>query len=141
MFFEIFNHIYFDNEMNIISCLDDEYVRAEMTAEEILEIIPEIKKIKESKNFYEIQSVINDFIYDLPVSQETVEQWEKTVSTILKNFLLHTRMRHSDWKKCAIIFVKFVIVNTFQRTCCPIFVTAVHSAIIISNRWQNAFVN
>lgn len=88
MFFEIFNHIYFDNEMNIISCLDDEYVRAEMTAEEILEIIPEIKKIKESKNFSEIQSVINDFIYDLPVSQETVEQWEKTGLNDLEKFFI-----------------------------------------------------
>ena len=35
MFFEIFNHIVFDNEMDVISCLDDEYIRAEMTAEEV----------------------------------------------------------------------------------------------------------
>lgn len=88
MFFEIFNHIVFDNEMDVISCLDDEYIRAEMTAEEILEIVPEIKKIMESKDFFEIQAMTNDFIYELPISQETVEEWEKNGLSDLEKFFI-----------------------------------------------------
>ena len=88
MYFVVFIHIVLDNEMNVISCLSDEYVCIAMTVEEICEIVPEIKKIMDSNNFFEIQEATDGFIYDLPISQETIEEWEKIGLNDLEKFFV-----------------------------------------------------
>ena len=77
MNFEVFNRIIFDNQMCIASCLSDSYVCAALTVREILEIVPEIKKIMDSDNLSEISLDAYEFICDLPISQETFEKWEE----------------------------------------------------------------
>jgi hypothetical protein len=77
MKFEVFNRIIFDNEMNIVSCLSDAYVCAALTVREILEIVPLVKEIMDSNNLSDISFDIYEFIYDLPISQETLEEWEE----------------------------------------------------------------
>jgi hypothetical protein len=42
----------------------------------------------ESKDFFEIQAMTNDFIYELPISQETVEEWEKNGLSDLEKFFI-----------------------------------------------------
>ena len=77
MNYEVFNRIVFDNEMNIVSCLSDAYVCAAMTVREILEIVPAVKEIMDSDNLSDISIDIYEFIFDLPISQETFEEWEE----------------------------------------------------------------
>ena len=76
MLYEVFSRIIYDNKMDAISCLSDTYVSAAMTANEILEIVPEIKKIMCSNHMSELTSDVYDFIYDLPVPEEILETWE-----------------------------------------------------------------
>ena len=54
MYFDVFHTIGFDNENDLLLCVDDEYVRAAMTLDEIAKIVPRVKKIKEAKNFDEV---------------------------------------------------------------------------------------
>lgn len=76
MNYEVFNRIVFDNEMNIVSCLSDAYVCAAMTVREILEIVPSIKEIMDSNNLSDISIDIYEFVCDLPISEETFDEWE-----------------------------------------------------------------
>ena len=88
MYLEALNRIVFDNEMNVISCLSDEYVCAAMTVEDILEIVPNIKKIMEAKCLSEIEAVTNDLIYELPLNEESIEKWEKCGLNEVERFLI-----------------------------------------------------
>lgn len=77
MNFEVFNRIIFDNQMCIASCLSDSYVCAALTVREILEIVPSVKEIMDSDNLSDISIDIYEFIFDLPISEETFEKWEE----------------------------------------------------------------
>ena len=88
MYLEALNHIVFDNEMDIVSCLSDEYVCSVMTAEEILEIVPNIKKIMDAKCLSEIEAATHDLIYELPLDEESIEKWEKYRLNGVERFLI-----------------------------------------------------
>ena len=77
MLYEVFNRIVYDNKLDVISCLSDTYICAAMTANEILEIVPEIKKIMNSNNMSELSIDVYDFIYNLPLPEKTLETWEE----------------------------------------------------------------
>ena len=77
MLYEVFNRIVYDNQLDVISCLSDPYISAALTANEILEIVPEIQKIMNSNNMSELSIDVYDFIYDLPLPEETLETWEE----------------------------------------------------------------
>ena len=77
MYFSVFNTIVFDNEIDLMSCIEDDYVRAAMTIDEIAKIIPRVKKIMETTTFEEILVESDYLIDDLPISTETQERWEK----------------------------------------------------------------
>ena len=77
MYFDVFNTIVFDNENDLNSCLEDDYVRAAMTLDEIAKIVPQVKKIMEAKNFDEILVESEYLIDDLPLPVGDLERWEK----------------------------------------------------------------
>ena len=77
MYFDIFNTIVFDNENDLLMCIDDEYVRAAMTLDEIAKIIPRVKKIMDAKTFDEILIESDYLIDDLPLQEGDFERWEK----------------------------------------------------------------
>ena len=76
MYFDVFNTIVFDNESDLLLCVDDEYVRAAMTLDEIAKIVPRVKKIMDAKNFDEILIESDYLIDDLPLQQGDLERWE-----------------------------------------------------------------
>ena len=76
MYFDIFNTIVFDNESDLLLCVDDEYVRAAMTLNEIAKIVPRAQKIMESKNFDEVLVASDYLIDDLPLQEGDLERWE-----------------------------------------------------------------
>lgn len=122
MYLEVFYHIFFDNEMNVISCLSDEYVCAAMTVEEIVEIVPDIKKIMDSKSFSEIQSITNDFIYELPVSQEMIEEWEKNGIDSFHKFEIalsysSVRLEQMRYHVCQICDAEYFSKDTLAEIC------------------------
>lgn len=77
MYFSVFNTIVFDNEIDLMSCIEDDYVRAAMTIDEIVAIVPAVKNIMEAKNFEEILVASDYLIDDLPLPVGTLERWEK----------------------------------------------------------------
>ena len=69
MYFDIFNMIVFDNESDLLLCIDDDYVRAAMTLDEIAKIVPRVKKIMDAKTFDEILIESDYLIDDLPLQE------------------------------------------------------------------------
>lgn len=78
MYFEVFNSMFFDDEMNLLSCLENDYARAAMTFEEMTKIVPKVKKIMECESLDEILTVTDYFIDDLPLPIEVQERWLKS---------------------------------------------------------------
>ena len=77
MYFDVFNTIVFDNENDLLLCVDDKYVRAAMTLDELIEIVPAVKTIMEAKSFEEILLASDYLIDDLPLPVGMLERWEK----------------------------------------------------------------
>jgi hypothetical protein len=77
MYFSVFNTIVFDNEIDLMSCIEDDYVRAAMTIDEIAKIIPRVKKIMDATTFEEILSASDYLMDDLPLPEGDLERWEK----------------------------------------------------------------
>ena len=77
MYFSVFNTIVFDNEIDLMSCIEDDYVRAAMTIDEIAKIIPRVKKIMDATTFEEILSASDYLIDDLSLPERDLERWEK----------------------------------------------------------------
>ena len=78
MYFDVFNSIIFDDEMNLISCVDNDYARAAMTLDELVAIVPAVKTIMEAKTFEEILVASDYLIDDLPLPIGTLERGEKS---------------------------------------------------------------
>ena len=125
MKFEVFNRIIFDNQMCIASCLSDSYVCAALTVREILEIVPEIKKIMDSDNLSEISLDAYEFICDLPISQETFEKWEENglnkhekffVALAYSSAMLED-MRYHVCKMCDDEYFSTDVMSDFCDTC------------------------
>ena len=122
MYFEVFNHIVFDNEMKITLCLSDEYVCAAMTVEEILEIVPEIKSIMDSRILSEISNDIYEFICDLPISEEILEKWEDSGLNKTERFfvaLAYSSVKLEDMRYhiCQICESEYFSTDTISKVC------------------------
>ena len=76
MYFDVFNTIVFDNENDLMLCVDDEYVRAAMTLDELTKIVPRVQKIMDAKTFDEILVECDYLIDDLPLPIGDLERWE-----------------------------------------------------------------
>ena len=76
MYFDVFNTIVFDNENDLMLCIDDDYVRASMTLNELAKIVPRVNKIMDAKNFDEVLIESDYLIDDLPLQQGDLERWE-----------------------------------------------------------------
>ena len=77
MYFDVFNTIVFDDEMNLISCVDNDYARAALTIDEMAVIIPSIRKIINAKTFDEVLVESEYLIDDLPLQTGDFDRWEK----------------------------------------------------------------
>lgn len=77
MYFDVFNSIVFDDEMNLISCVDNDYARAALTVDEMAVIVPSVRKIMNAENYDEVLIESEYLIDDLPLPIGTFERWEK----------------------------------------------------------------
>lgn len=108
MYFDVFNSIVFDNENDLNSCLEDDYVRAAMTLDEIAKIVPQVKKIMNAQTFDEILIASDYLVDDLPLPTQDLERWERNGITDFERYcvaFLYATMkmeydRYRICKKC-----------------------------------------
>ena len=125
MNFEVFNRIIFDNQMCIASCLSDSYVCAALTVREILEIVPSVKEIMDSNNLSDISFDIYEFVYDLPISAETFDEWETNGLNKHEKFFVALAyssakledMRYHVCKMCDAEYFSTDVMSDFCDTC------------------------
>ena len=95
MFPAIFNSIIFDENMNLSSCINNEFISAVLTANELTVIVPLIKSLVGCDSINEILLTAgysaSTLIFDLKISQSTIDEW-------------HNR-RLSDYEKHSLIFM------------------------------------
>ena len=122
MYFDVFNTIVFDNENDLLLCVDDEYVRAAMTLDEIAKIVPRVKKIKEAKNFDEVLVESDYLIDDLPLSIGTLERWEKSGLDDFERYcvaFLYAAMKLEElrYRTCQVCGATYFSNDDFSETC------------------------
>ena len=95
MFPAIFNSIIFDENMDLASCINNEFISAALTPSELTVIVPLIKSLMCHDSIDEIlltaEYSASTLIFDLKISQSTIDEW-------------HNR-RLSDYEKRSLIFM------------------------------------
>ena len=81
MFPMIFNSIIFDENMDLASCINNEFISAALTAGELTVIVPLIRDLVECDCIDEILLTAgytqSTLISDLKISLKTIEEWER----------------------------------------------------------------
>ena len=81
MFPSIFNSIIFDENMDLASCINNEFISAALTAQELTVIVPLIKSLVGCDSISEILMTAgytaSTLISDLKISHKTIEKWEE----------------------------------------------------------------
>ena len=112
MFLNIFNCIVFDEEMNLASCLRNEYILAAITAREMSVLVPMIHDFMNCETLADIlivgdlttESLMDEFHID----EKTIEKWltegisdfEKYALTFLFSSAQLETMRHHTCQVC-----------------------------------------
>lgn len=82
MFPSIFNSIIFDENMDLTACINNEFISAALTAQELTVIVPLIKSLVRCDSIDEILTTVgytaSTLTADLKISQRTIEHWQKT---------------------------------------------------------------
>ena len=81
MFPSIFNAIILDENMDLSSCINNEFISAALTAGELTVIVPLIRDLVECDCIDEILLTVgysaSTLITDLKISQKTIEKWQE----------------------------------------------------------------
>ena len=81
MFPAIFNSIIFDENMDLSSCINNEFISAALTAQELTVIVPLIKSLVSCDSVDEILMIAgytaSTLMSDLKISLKTIEEWER----------------------------------------------------------------
>ena len=81
MFPAIFNTIIFDENMDLTSCINNEFISAAVTAGELTVIVPLIKSLVECDGVDEILLTVgytaSTLMSDLKISPRTIEKWQE----------------------------------------------------------------
>lgn len=81
MFPSIFNSIIFDENMDLTACINNEFISAALTAQELTVIVPLIKSLVGCDSISEILMTAgytaSTLMSDLKISLKTIEEWER----------------------------------------------------------------
>jgi hypothetical protein len=111
MFPAIFNSIIFDENMDLASCINNEFISAALTANELTVIVPLIKSFVMCDSVEEILLTVgynaSTLMADLKISPRTIEKWqEKGFSEYEKYSLIFMltahELFHLRYKTCQI---------------------------------------
>ena len=122
MYFNVFNTIIFDDELDLLACLDDEHVNSAMTLDEIIDIVPAVKTIMEAKTFEETLIASDYLIDDLPLPVVTLERWEKSGLDEFEKYcvsFLYAAMQLEDkrYRVCKICGKAYFSTDEFSEVC------------------------
>ena len=80
MFPKVFNSIIFDENMDLASCINNGFISAALTANELTIIVPQIKSLVDCDSIDEILMTAgyteSTLISDLSISHKTIEKWK-----------------------------------------------------------------
>ena len=81
MFPAIFNTIIFDENLDLASCINNEFISAALTASELTVIVPLIRSLVECDSIDQVLLVAgytaSTLMSDLKISQKTIEVWQE----------------------------------------------------------------
>ena len=81
MFPVIFNSIIFDENLDLASCINNEFISAALTAGELTVIVPLIRSLVECDSIDQVLLVAgytaSTLMSDLKISQKTIEVWQE----------------------------------------------------------------
>ena len=81
MFPAIFNTIIFDENLDLASCINNEFISAALTAGELTVIVPLIRSLVECDSIDQVLLVAgytaSTLMSDLKISQKTIEVWQE----------------------------------------------------------------
>ena len=81
MFPAIFNTIIFDENLDLSSCINNEFISAALTAGELTVIVPLIKSLVDCDSIDEILTTAgytaSTLMSDLKISHRTIEHWQE----------------------------------------------------------------
>ena len=81
MFPSIFNSIIFDENMDLTACINNEFISAALTAQEVTVIVPLIKSLVSCDSIDEILMTVgytmSTLMSDLKISHRTIEHWQE----------------------------------------------------------------
>ena len=81
MFPAIFNTIIFDENLELASCINNEFISAALTAGELTVIVPLIKSLVDCDSIDEILTTVgytaSTLMSDLKISHRTLEHWQE----------------------------------------------------------------
>ena len=122
MYFDVFNTMIFDNENDLMSCIEDDYIRAAMTLDEIAKIVPRAQKIMDAQTFDEILVESDYLIDDLPLPVGDLERWEKHGLTDFEKYCVAflyaaMQMEHDRYRICRKCGRAYFSTNEFSEYC------------------------
>ena len=111
MFPVIFNCIIFDENMDLSSCINNEFISAALTAGELTVIVPLIKSLISCDSIDEILMTVgytmSTLMLDLKISHRTIEHWQEKGFTEYEKYSLifmitANELCHLRYKTCQI---------------------------------------
>ena len=106
MFPAIFNTIIFDENLDLASCINNEFISAALTAGELTVIVPLIRSLVECDSIDQVLLVAgytaSTLMSDLKISQKTIEVWQE------RGF--------SEYEKYSLIFLKILLPKYLSLT-------------------------
>ena len=126
MFPEIFNAIIFDENMDLTACINNEFISAALTANELTVIVPLIKSLVSCDSVDEILMTAgytaSTLMSDLKISQKTIEKWqEKGFSEYEKYSLIFMIISHElfhlRYKTCQVDGRDYFSSDPFNDVC------------------------
>ena len=126
MFLNVFNCIVFDEEMDLISCLQNEYLCAALTVQEMTVIIPLISDLMGCETLSEFLILSNstvDFLIDeCHVTEKMVEMWSVNKFTEYEKYSLtfliaSAHLEHMRYHTCQICAADYFSTETRSDVC------------------------
>ena len=126
MFLNIFNCIIFDEKMDLISCLHNEYLCAALTVQEMTVIIPLISDLMGCDTLSEFlilsDSTVDFLMEECHVSEKMIENWGENKLSAYEKFSLtfliaSAHLEHMRYHTCQVCGADYFSTETHSDVC------------------------
>ena len=126
MFFNVYNCIISDEKMDLVSCLQNEYLCAALTAQEMTVIVPLIADLMTCENLSDFlilsDSTVDFLIDECHVTEKMVEMWSVNKFTEYEKYSLtfliaSAHLEHMRYHTCQICGADYFSTETRSDVC------------------------